>query len=368
MKKKWIRHVGTSLLAAVWLGFALWAWLHPPAEESHTERRKLAQFPAFSEKKALDGSFMSDFESYTLDQFPARDAFRQYKSLFHYKVLNQSDNNGIYLVDGYASKLDYPLNTVSVDRAVEKFNDLYETYLEGTGSKIYLAVVPDKNYYLAGANGYPAMDYEALFSQMEAGMPWAKNVPLTDCLDLDAYYRTDTHWRQEKLLIVAEKLCEAMEVAAPAEADFTGIRLTDAFYGVYYGQAALPMAGENLTILENALLENCTVDNYETGQSGPVYDRDKLTARDPYDVYLSGATPLLTIHNPAGLPGRELIIFRDSFGSSLAPLLVSDYETVTLVDTRYVYPAALAQLLDFHGQDVLFLYSTLLLNSSASLR
>ena len=41
---------------------------------------------------------------------------------------------------------------------------------------------------------------------------------------------------------------------------------------------------------------------------------------------------------------------------------------VTLADFRYVQPELLGQLLDFHGQDALFLYSTLVLNSSAALK
>ena len=94
----------------------------------------------------------------------------------------------------------------------------------------------------------------------------------------------------------------------------------------------------------------------------------KLDSRDLYDVYLSGAKALLTIENPNAGTGRELVIFRDSFGSSIAPLLLTDYAKVTLVDIRYVQPELLEQYLDFHGQDVLFLYSTLVLNSSAALK
>ena len=61
-------------------------------------------------------------------------------------------------------------------------------------------------------------------------------------------------------------------------------------------------------------------------------------------------------------------MFRDSFGSSLVPLLLEDYAKVTLVDIRYVSSAKLDSFLDFHGQDVRFLYSTLVLNNSASLK
>ena len=116
------------------------------------------------------------------------------------------------------------------------------------------------------------------------------------------------------------------------------------------------------------MLDGCTVYNYENGKTTAVYDLEKLGSKDLYDIYLSGATPLLTIENPAAESGRELIVFRDSFGSSLVPLLVTDYRNVTVVDIRYIASDLLGQFVDFHGQDVLFLYSTLLLNNSGSLK
>ena len=61
-------------------------------------------------------------------------------------------------------------------------------------------------------------------------------------------------------------------------------------------------------------------------------------------------------------------MFRDSFGSSLAPLLVRDYRTVTLVDLRYLSSQLLDQFIDFHGQDVLFLYSPSVYNNSTMLK
>ena len=112
----------------------------------------------------------------------------------------------------------------------------------------------------------------------------------------------------------------------------------------------------------------CTVFNLETGKTTGVYDLEKLSGRDPYDVYLSGAAALLTIENPQGQPGRELIVLRDSFGSSMIPLLLQGYEKVTVVDTRYLSADLLGNYIEFSGQDVLFLYSTLILNSSMTLK
>ena len=97
-------------------------------------------------------------------------------------------------------------------------------------------------------------------------------------------------------------------------------------------------------------------------------DLEKLEGKDPYEVFLSGPRSLLTVTNPAGQPGKELIVFRDSFGSAIVPLLLADYETVTLVDIRYLQMDLLDRFVDFHGQDVLLLYSTLVLNNSETIK
>ena len=359
-----IRKYGAALLASLWILLTLATWFKPAGEFSDAERRPLDQMPALQWQTLLSGKFMTEFEDYTLDQFPLRDGFRQLKSLFHYYGLNQKDNNNIYIAQGYAAEMAYPLDTQSLNRALQQFGKVYDRYLKDTGSTIFSAVIPDKGYYLAEANGYLTMDYEALFSQIQAGMPWATYVDLTDCLTIADYYYTDTHWRQEKILPVVQKLASAMGITAPQPEDFTQTPVERPFYGVYYGQAALPMASETMYLMENSLLEACTVYNYETGKTTSVYDPEKLNAKDPYDVFLSGAQSLLTVTNPNANTDRELIIFRDSFASSLTPLLLQDYATVTLVDIRYISPEMLGRFLDFHGQDVLFLYSTLVLNKN----
>ena len=128
------------------------------------------------------------------------------------------------------------------------------------------------------------------------------------------------------------------------------------------------MEPETLYLMESDMLTDCAVYDHETGKTGTVYDRTKLDSRDLYDVYLSGARALLTIENPVAHTDKELIVFRDSFGSSMVPLLIQDYSKVTLVDIRYLSSDLLDQFVDFHGQDVLFLYGTLILNNSSSLK
>lgn len=62
--------------------------------------------------------------------------------------------------------------------------------------------------------------------------------------------------------------------------------------------------------------------------------------------------------------GKELLLFRDSFGSSIAPLLLENYSKITLIDLRYISQEVLENYIEFNEQDVLFLYSTLVLNQN----
>ena len=158
-----------------------------------------------------------------------------------------------------------------------------------------------------------------------------------------------------------------MGVALP-DNRYTEWTLDRPYYGVYYGYAALPMEPDHLTYLTSDLLDACTVYNYETGKTGPIYDLAKGAGKDPYELFLSGSVSLLTIENPNADTDRELVIFRDSFGSSLAPLLVPGYVKVTLADIRYLPSSQMGKYLTFTDQDVLFLYSAPVLNNSETLK
>lgn len=366
MKNK-IRIAGAIIVGVFWLILTACAWFLPSKEMSESERRKLAQFPELTVESVLEGKFTTNFETYTLDQFPLRDTFRQVKSIFHYYVLNQQDNNDIYVHDGYAAKMEYPLNTSSVDYAIDKFNSIYNMYMKGKGVKVYFSVVPDKGYYLSGDSGHLAMDYETMFNSFE-DIKWAQYIDITDMLSVESYYYTDTHWRQENIVPVAQKLCEAMGAPITEADKFTMELIEKPFYGVYYGQAALPMQPEEMYILNNDYISNATVFDYETNQTIGVYDVDAVNDKDLYDTYLHGAKALLRIDNPNAKTNKELIIFRDSFGSSIIPLMLENYKTITVIDIRYVSSQFIKSYVQFRNQDVLFLYSTLVLNNSFTLK
>lgn len=362
-----IKNYITCFATAFFLfGFLLWGIIAPDKDVSTSERRPLAKMPTLTIQSVLDNKFMNEFEDYTLDQFPLRDNFRTLKAMVSFYVLRQKDNNQIYVKDGYAAKIEYPLNDSSITYAGKCFGYLYDTYMADKNVNIYLTIVPDKSYFLAAGNDYLSMDYEDFVRKMCAETSFAEYIDIMPLLSIEDYYATDTHWRQEKLLPVAGYLAEAM--GGSLTESYSVTQLDKPFYGVYYGQSALPLPAENLYYLESPLLDACVVKDFETGNTISVYDLEKGQGNDPYELFLSGSKSLIEITNPNASSQKELILFRDSFGSSIAPLFTETYAKVTLVDIRYIAPQILGRFIEFDDQDVLFLYSTSVLNNSATLK
>ncbi len=356
--------VVTICFMVVVVGFSLANIIMKDAEFSLSERRKLKQLPSFKIEKLFDGDYFQELEKYILDQFVFRDSFRSLNAYTRYWVLFQKDNNGIYIINrDNINKLDYPLNEKSVYNAANKLNDIHRKYLKGMD--VYYSIIPDKNYFVASQNGYLAIDYDRMVEILTDDLVDMKYIDIFGSLNIDDFYRTDLHWRQEKLLDVADRILDEMgnEVTA-SEIDYTEKKLYP-FYGSYSRQSAIKAEPDSLVYFTNKIIEGAEVFDYSSKSNYKVYSPDKFQGIDPYDVFISGAVPLITINNSANPSGKELLLFRDSFGSSIAPLLLSGYGKITLVDLRYIASDHLEKYIEFNEeQDVLFLYNTQILNNS----
>ncbi len=339
----------------------------PDQLKSSSERRKLATLPEISLNAVMSSEFSDDLETYLLDQFPLRESFRTVNAITRFYVFQQKDSNDIWLADGHVFKTEYPLNEGQVKYAAGLINRIANTYLEG--SQVYYSIIPDKSYFAAEENGYPAIDYDRMVELMNQGVTEASYIDIFDTLTIDDYYRTDAHWSQDRILSTAERLAEGMGVsdvlASPEEYEAHSLY---PFYGVYMGQAALPVKPDTLIYLTSPYTESSSVTGLEDTEAPTVYAPDRITNTDGYDVFLSGAQAFLTIECPNAETDRELVIFRDSFGSSIAPLLLGAYSRITLIDLRYFSSKLLPNYITFDGQDVLFLYSTTILNSASLLK
>lgn len=364
MKEKRKNIVVSILVFSYLMIMGVWLFIRTPDMYSDSERRRLATKPKFTCQMVVEGTYSKEFESFSLDQFPLRDAFRTVKAAVERYGFGKKVIHGLYRQEQYIAKMDYPLKNEMLDHAVGHFHSLYTQYLEPNGIKPYLAIVPDKNYYLAKKAGVLSLDYDKLFERVKNKANFMDFIDIRGQLSIEDYYKTDTHWKQECITGVAKSIGATLGVKV--ETEYEEKTLAQPFQGVYTGQFALPVASDTIKYMTNATLDACKVTVMDAGGeiTTGIYNMDKASGKDPYEMFLSGAAPFVFIENPNATSEKELIIFRDSFGSSLAPLLVEGYQKVTLIDTRYIHSSMLGSYVEFDKQDVLFLYSTLILNNS----
>lgn len=371
MSKK-IKYIAGILCFAAFivvLGFA--CLIKEPVDIINSENRPAAQFPEFSIESVMDKSFFDDVEEYLANQFPLRDGFRNIKATIQLKFLGQKDNNGNFIADGHVSKINDKLNEKSVEKAANKLNAIYDAYIKDKNARCYYSIVPDKNCFIAEKNGYPALDYGKMTEIYTSNVKNMTYINLFDTLTIDDYYTTDSHWKQERLGNVVAKLGNEMGFEAKPTDSYDAEKITD-FQGVYARQLAVGNMSDELYTLNSDAIRNATVyshsrntknEKISTKLSG-VYDISRLTSPDKYDVFLSGMQGLLTIENPNATSNRELVVFRDSFGSSLTPLLIENYSKITLIDMRYTSSGVWGEDVNFENCDVLFIFSPDILNQS----
>lgn len=322
---------------------------------SVSERRKLEQFPKFSLTSFTNGTFFKKFDTYTTDQFIKRDDFRALKAILELKIRNNYKN--LYVNEDYIVEQLYPLDNESANNIVSKINFIKDNYL--SNSNIYFSIIPDKNYFIN--NGNLKLDYNKMIDILKKTN--IQYIDIFNDLNLSNYYYTDSHWKEETLENVANKFSKEMDFIT----DNYTVEDSSYFKGVYASRLPINVKEDKIKLLHNDIIDNATVYDYETKEYTKTYNYNKLNSLDKYDIYLGGAKALLEIKTNS-TSNKELIVFRDSFGSSLIPLFTSGYKKIIVVDTRYMSSKILKDFIDFDNKDVLFIYSTSLINNSYTLK
>ena len=328
---------------------------------SVSERRRLASFPEFSVNNLFNGTFFSNFDKYVVDQFMMRDTIRENKVKLDLAIKN--NYHDVYVYNDYLIKQEYPLNVSSLKNLTDRIKIISNKYLND--SKIYYSVVPDKNYFVN--NGNLRMDYDLLISKMNSELSSFNYIDIMNSLTLEDYYYSDSHFKQENIVKVANVILDKMGNSYYKDIKYN-IQNVGAFKGVYSYQVPVKVKEDSINILTNEYIDNAIVYDNLNKIDINVYDKSKINSWDLYDIYLGGAKGLLTIYNNLASSDDELIVFRDSYGSSLVPLLISSYKKIIVIDTRYISSNILDNYVEFKGQDVLFLYSVSTINNSFTIK
>lgn len=319
-------------------------------EASKSERRTLTTMSDVEKYSFTDRYFSEKFEQFALDQVMFRDLLRSVHSWWDTQIWLKKDYHGISFVDSYYFKQEKEINIDQIKKFGEQVNQIIEKFNVSSS----LMVIPDKNMYKPVQDPF-TNDYHQILETLQVVKGEVFN--MFEVFTLEDYYYGDPHLRQEAYLKWLNK-----------EASKYNKKEFHYFHGAYQSQMALSHMPENLSYYTNSQIEKAEIKHLEFEDKKTVYDEEGLTHMDSYDVFLSGASAFIEINNKEANSQKNLLVFRDSFGSSLVPLLVEDYQTIYVVDLRYMDYQKAMSLMDKQIDELLFIYGSQSVNQSMNLK
>ena len=350
------------------VGMAILGMLGGDIKVSEYERRDLAQFPEVSVDRLTEGQFSEDYQTYLQDQAPFRDGFRFLKSFVSRNLLLNSENNGVFVVDGTIYDRFDPINHERINRVVRIIGEISDDI---GSDRQFIALIPTKGQILAGSN-YLVPDQQEIvvrFGDLD-GTSTVDLAGLTESVGADAYYRSDPHWNAAGIFWSYGEITGALGLDQIVEYDSE--LFTERYFGSEYGKAAAwSIEPDSIYLPRNEVIDGLSACRYSSLEDkdcvDSVFYRGDESEDDAYDVFLGGLGPIIEIVNPASDSSEELVIFKDSYAHAIAPLLAQHYSKVTLFDLRYMRRSVVMDNFDLDGKTVLFLYSTSVLNTDAQI-
>lgn len=319
------------------------------------ERRKLTT------TQKLKENFIDNLDDYLTDQFVFRDSLISINSCFDRYILKNIDDNNVYILNDYIIEKNYPLKEENIENFIKKINYIKDNYLKDNST--YYTIIPDKSYFLNSAK-YLKFNYSELFEKLKENTN-ASYIDITNLLELEDYYKTDIHIKQTSYPKIIKELVTNMNLNYK-EINYKENKIEN-FYGASYSKVPQFIKPDEIIYMIDNNMNDLHAQHLEYGEKN-IYDLEKLNTSDKYNIFLSGPSSLIEIKNEDTKSNKELIIFRDSFGSSFAPLLTPYYKRIILIDLRYINMDIVNEYIDFENKDILFAYSTLIVNESNLLK
>ena len=290
---------------------------------------------------------------YFADQFPARDVLVGIKGVAEL-ALGKGGNNGVVLgkdgvlavrwFDAYLNRTtrvedtDYYAKDV-IAAQMAAINQLSaDLAAQGLGLTV---IIPPRTLDVYGAQvRYPQKAADALWQDISAGLD--ESVSYLDLREVMqnateageyVYYRTDHHWTTEGAYLAYGALMTrwGREADALPRSSFT-VERVDGFYGTTWSRAGLKFISPDLLEIWHFEGEDdYTVTDPETGVSfSGFYNRDYLTKKDKYSVFLDGTHSVLTVTKSTDEQRPTLLVLKDSFFNSMVPFLAQHYDLVVV--------------------------------------
>ena len=319
---------------------------------SEMENRDLRTESRLSISRLISGDFQKDYETMVSDQFAGRDGWITAKSVSE-SALQKTENNGVL----YGKNGTFFGKFTSYDETQLERNLYFLENFANDGHPLTFAIVPSAYEYAEDQLplGAGQVDQRPVIAGVKETLSDNENITWFDADAVlaaqqseDLFYRTDHHWKGETAYLVYAALCEQMGLT-PASADELVLREVEGFYGSYYSKCKkADTEPDTLSFYDQPFKIHTEVlnVNMEMEEKDNWYNEEQLSARDKYGALLWGNYGL-TVLSKEEVPEdpKRLLLIKDSFSNCLAPLFLSNFDEMYIVDLRS-YPSGLNELCD----------------------
>lgn len=354
-----------ALFIFLLVGFSVLNLFWPKRDMSELENRKLAQFPAFSVKALLNGTWFGDLSEYVQDQVAFRDGLIDLESTFNNLVFAKTEEGGILLgkdcwmftklfdiSDSTQKQLDKNLQAVTsfASRHPGKVTFL----LAPSASVIYPEMLP------AGA---PMVDENAMLDDIFAQVSSAADVidmrpVFTQQKEQYLYYKTDHHWTTQGAYLAYEQFCQ-LNGLSPFDTNAYQAESVPGFYGTHYSATRRwNVQPDTITYypLDNpmTIFDIGAETEYTPRTTESMINTEKFGTRDKYAAFLDGNNGYSVIE---GNGEGSILVVKDSYANCFVPFLTANYEKIGVVDLRN-FSYGLDSTIESEGYDqILILYN-----------
>lgn len=337
---------------------AMFSYLRPPLTYSQYEQRTLAQFPE------LHTEFATELNEYTNDQFYFRNSFMHLKSKLQL-LLGQRNLNGIWVNQDMLFQEGVALAPTQKEALVKVLNQFHRN----TKLKPKVMIIGDRinllNEYVKEdmQNMDSIHDIQELQKELKSYQFIDVNTPLMN--QVDAFYKTDHHYTSKGAYLCFEAFRQTILSKEP-KYEYDVLPFTNEFQGTLANQSGIRKYYDTVELY---FPKNCDISYLcEIGErvSTSIYDTDKGTAQNAYEIFFGGNHPLVKITSTAK-NDKHLLVVKDSFANAFVPFLIPYYHRITMVDPRYYYDNIYQYIKNENVNDVLFLYSSQTLFKDSSI-
>ena len=366
---------------------------------SESEKRELKEFPEFSIKAVLSGSYFDDISTWFSDTFPFREQLTKFNTSI--KKLSGFDSIAIHGdVDMGDEIPDAPLDvpatqppqttappettlppetteaedepkpnikTQSLGAILVAGNSAYEYYnfssklapefincvnaikgAAGNKSNVYSLLIPTSmditlhdsiRKDINSSDQKKALDYfNSSFKNVTAvsGIYEAEKAHKNEY----TYFRTDHHWTALGAYYAYEEFAKAKGITPVPVSDYSTVSF-DGFLGTFYSSSGQSDALGRTPDTVTAYLPNNNVECTLTEESGKTYAWDVVSDVTNYAqnlkylTFIGGDQALVTIKNLDVHDGSTCLVIKESYGNAFVPFLIPHYENIYVIDPRH---------------------------------